>query len=87
MKISQNFVLRQVADTWVILPVGDVIADFDHMMTLNEIGAAIWRQLDEGYTKEQIAKNISSEYDVSYDQALEDVEKFVSKLVNFGCLE
>ncbi len=87
MKLKKGFVLRQVADTWVVLAVGEAIADFNCMLTLNEVGAKLWLQLDKGCTNEQIAEQLCGEYEVSYEQALADVEEFVAKLVKVGCAE
>ena len=44
MKINENFVLRQVVDTYVVLPIGQATVDFNGMVTLNESGAFLWRQ-------------------------------------------
>ena len=38
MKIKENLVLRQVADTWTVLPLGKDIINFDGMLTLTAIG-------------------------------------------------
>ena len=41
MKIKDGFVLRQVADTWVVMPLGQQSLDFDGMLTLNDTGALL----------------------------------------------
>ena len=48
MKLKEDFLLRQVADTWVVMPVGQSMMDFNGMLTLNETGALLWRALGEG---------------------------------------
>ena len=52
MKIKDGFVIRNVADTFVVVPVGDKLVDFSAMMTLNETGAFLWNCLAENITKE-----------------------------------
>lgn len=87
MKLKKDLVLRQVADTWVVLSTGEAITDFNCMMTLNDVGASIWKCLEEGREKEQIAQLLCEQYDAPYAQVLEDVEEFFAKLVKAGCAE
>ena len=51
MKIKENLVLRQVADTWTVLPLGKDIINFDGMLTLNDTGAMLWQLLEKGAEK------------------------------------
>ena len=46
MGLKEDFVLRQVADTWVVLPLGESSVDFNGMLTLNNSGAMLWRVLE-----------------------------------------
>ena len=87
MKIKENLVLRQVADTWTVLPLGRDIINFDGMLTLNDTGAMLWQKLEAGAEKEDLVKARTSEYDVSDQQALADIEEFIGKLSSAGCLQ
>ena len=87
MKIKENLVLRQVADTWTVLPLGKDIINFDGMLTLNDTGAMLWQMLENGAEKEELVKSLTKEYDVSEQQALTDIEEFIDKLSNAGCLQ
>lgn len=86
MKIKENFVLRQVADTWVVLPLGQATVDFKGMLTLNESGLLLWRLLEKGTTREALATALTEEYEVSESEALADADEFVQKLRAVGCL-
>lgn len=86
MKIKENFVLRQVADTWVVLPLGQATVDFKGMLTLNESGILLWRLLEKGTTREALAAALTEEYEVSETEALADTDEFVQKLRVVGCL-
>lgn len=86
MKIKENFVLRQVADTWVVLPLGQATVDFKGMLTLNESGVLLWRLLEKGTTREALAAALTEEYEVSETEALADADEFVQKLRVVGCL-
>ena len=87
MKVKENFVLRQVADSWVVLPLGGAAIDFDGMLTLNEAGMLLWKALEQGCERKELAAVLMKEYIVKPEQALEDVEAFVSRLVQVGCVE
>ena len=82
MRIKENYVLRQVADTWVVLPVGDAVADFNGMISLNESGSLLWKKLEEGSDLNGLASALTEEYDVTEKMALKDAETFVCKLRN-----
>lgn len=87
MKINQYFVLRQLADTWVVLPLADETINFNGMVTLNESGVLLWKALEEGADQEKLVSMLMSEYIVSEQQARADVDAFIRKLNSIGCLE
>ena len=87
MKLKTDYVLRQVADTWVVLPVGAATVDFNGMFTLNESGAILWRSLEKGGNLESLADALCAEYEVDRKTALKDSESFLNKLRDSGCLE
>ena len=87
MKINENFVLRQIADTWVVLPLGDATLDFNGMMTLNETGSFLWSILEKGCEQDELVNALLDEYDVTREQAETDVNEFLNKLRNIDCLE
>lgn len=86
MKISEDFVLRQVADTWVVLPLKSDTVNFNGMIRLNGSGAMLWKCLEQGATREELVMAITSQYDVSREQAAQDVDEFIETLEKAGCL-
>lgn len=87
MKINENFVLRQVVDTYVVLPIGKATVDFNGMITLNESGAFLWHQMENGTTREELADLLTAVYDVSREEALKDIDSFVASLRLVGCID
>ena len=87
MKLNENFALRQVADFWVVLPLGEKTLEFSGMINLNDTGAMLWQILEAGAEKEDLVKALTKEYDVSEQQALTDIEEFIDKLTLAGCLQ
>ena len=87
MKIKNNFVLRQVAKTWVVLPLGQATLDFNGMLALNESGVLLWKALEQGCDRETLVQVLTGEYVVSREVALADVDAFLRKLLDAGCIE
>ena len=87
MKLKENYLLRQVADTWVVLPLGQASVDFNGMLKLNETGAMLWKVLEQGGGLAAMADALTAEYAVSREQALADAEEFYAALVKAGCAE
>lgn len=87
MKINENFVLREVAGSWVVIPIGEKSVDFNGMMNLNETGVLLWRELEKGAEKEGLVSALTAEYDVSAEIAAKDIDEFVETLEKAGCLE
>jgi len=87
MKLRKDYVLRRVAGSWVVLPLGKAALDFNGMLTLNESGVMLWHGLEEGKDREALATVLTDEYDVSYQRALSDVDEYLAKLASAGCIE
>ncbi len=87
MKIKEGFLLRRVADTWVVMPVDQGILSFDGMLTLNETGVTLWRKLEAGADLETLAAAITEEYDTKLETARADAKAFCDYLTQIGCLE
>lgn len=80
MKIKEGFILKSVADSFVVVPTGANIVDFSAMITLNETGAFLWETLKNDVTEEKLTSALMSEYEVDKETADEDVAEFVSVL-------
>lgn len=80
MIIKGTYILRDVAGNHVVVPVGRSVADFNGMITLNETGAFLWKQLSEEVEREELIARLTAEYDVTPAQAANDVDAFLQKL-------
>lgn len=87
MKIKDNFMLRKVADCYVVVPIGPAVADFNGMINLNEAGAFLWQLLESETTEEAVVAAMLEHYEVSEDIARNDVKKFVLQLSEAGLLD
>ncbi len=80
MKIKEGFMLRNVADNYVVVPMGKEAADFNGMITLNETGAFMWKCLEKGCTKEELVTKVLEEYEAEEEQVIQSVERFVKEI-------
>lgn len=87
MKLKDNFLLRQVAGSWVVIPIGQETLDFDNVITLNETGLLLWKKLEAGADMEELTTAITREYNISLEEARADVKEFCDRLIRIGCLE
>ena len=86
MKQSPDFLLRDVADSVVLVPVGAATERFPGMITLNETGKLLWQALETEQTLDTLTAKLLEEYDVTREQAETDVENFLKKLTAVGAV-
>ncbi len=87
MKIKPDFLLRKVAENYVVVPVGTAMVDFNGMIHLNETGAFLWEKLEHGASEEGLLAEMLEAYDVDEQTAKSGVQKFIKKLKEAGLLE
>lgn len=56
MKIKEDFVLRKVADSYVVVPVNKLTLDFNGIINLNETGAFLFEKLQNDCEKADLLK-------------------------------
>ena len=86
MKVSKEFVLREIAGDYIIIPTGKAVLEFNGLITVNEVGVSLWKMLQEEATYEELVKGILDEYDVEESVAREDIQEFLDTLINGGIL-
>ena len=86
MKIDKQFVLRQIAGDYVIIPTGKTTLDFNGLITVNEQGAFLWEKLSQDTTQAELVSALLEEYEVDEPTARKDVEEFLAILRQCGML-
>ena len=80
MKVRDGFILRNMGDSYLVVPVGSATVDFRCIITLNGTGAFLWELLQDECAEEELVKALLSEYEVAEDVAARDVAGFVEEL-------
>lgn len=87
MFISKDFMLREIAGDFVVIPTGQAVFHFQGLITLNEVGKYLWELLQrEEQTMEQLTQQVLENYEVEEAIARRDVDEFVQALVSRGIL-
>lgn len=87
MLIKDGYLVREIADSYVVVPVGERVIDFKGIMTLNDTGYFIWNCLSEDKSFDELLKLILDEYEVDENTARTDLEEFLRKARESGVLE
>ncbi len=87
MKIKEGFMLRSVADNYVVVPVGKASLEFKGLINLNHVGAFIWKCLETETTTDEVINKVKNEYDIDDELATRDVTAFINKLVEAKLLD
>ena len=86
MRIDKEFILREIAGDYIIIPAGKTVLDFNGLITVNEVGVSLWNMLQNEVTFEELVQGILDEYDVEERVAREDVQEFLAALIDVGII-
>ena len=81
MRVEKDFILREIAGDYVIIPTGNTVLTFNGLISVNEVGASLWKLLQEDVTTEDLVAGILDEYDVDEETAREDIQEFLDVLM------
>lgn len=87
MKLKYDFVVRNIVDEYVLVPVGEAALSFGGMITTSEVGAFLIGLLKEDVTREELARRLMAEYEVDEATACGDLDEFLGRLKKLDLLE
>lgn len=87
MKTKKGFMLRSVGGRHVVVAIGKASEEFNGLITLNESGAFLWKQLQNGTTYEDMLKAMLEEYEVDEETARAGIDTFLETARNANLLE
>ena len=86
MRISDQYMLRQVADEYLVIPVGEAALKVKGLIGLSESGSILYRRLQQGCGQEELVNALLEEYDVDADTARADTLAFLEQMRRMGIL-
>ncbi len=84
MPINQNYILKNVGQDYMLIPLVGGSMDVSKVYNLTETAAFIYQQLCLNKGAEDIAEAMCHEYSVTYEQAIKDISIFIEKLKKMG---
>lgn len=80
MKVKEGYRLREIAGETIVVSIGGTALNFKEIITLNETGAFLWKQLENECHEEILLKHLLEEYDVDTKTATSDIQCFLNKM-------
>lgn len=84
MKLSNKFVLREIAGDSILIPIGQT--DIQGMLLLNPVSMLIYQGLQNGNKPEEILQQIITEYDVEETQAQDNLKETLAQMRELGII-
>ena len=86
MKVSNQFVLRKIADEHLLIPVGEAAASVKGLIALSESGMLLYEKLQQGCSRKELVAALTAEYEVSEADAEEDTDAFLNQMRELNML-
>lgn len=80
IKEPERWQLRHAAGSYWLLDMMQGLENRKPPLSLNQVGAEIWRSLQQGMKEEAVAEQMSSRYQIDRESALADVRGFLAGL-------
>ena len=87
MKLNENYILKTIAGSPVVVPVGDAVDNIKGMITLSGPAETIWKCLEKGNDFDSILATLKAKYDAPEELLKADLDAFLSKLEGLRILE
>lgn len=88
MKINENFVLKKIAGSTVVMPVGDAVNKVRGMIKLNSTAEIIWKALEKETDFQSVVDEVKKNCNNVDEASLtEDVTAFLEQLKKLEILE
>jgi hypothetical protein len=81
-----DLVTRNIGGETIIVPIEGHVGDLDCIYTLNEVGSTIWHLIDGENTTDKIAAEICDQYEVTIEEAHQDVADLIDSLLEAGLI-
>ena len=87
MKKSTGYVLRKVADEYVLIPHGKKTEEVNEVYTLSDTAAFIYEKLDQVENIEELIHEVSNAYQVEKKEVADDVKEVLQYMKKAGIVE
>lgn len=86
MRKSDNFILKKVTESYVLIPFGENAISFNGVITLNESAAFLWENSGKEFNKESLTLLLCDHYGIDTATAEKSADKFINTLKDVGAV-
>ena len=86
-KRSKGFVEKKIGDDLVLVPLANSVVQMEKVFSLNELGTFVYSLMEKCISADELLLNILSQFDVSKEEAIGDLDTFLSEAVNNKIIE
>lgn len=87
MRIKESLVLRHIGEEYMIVDPGKGVIDLANVYTLNQTAAWLWKRLEgEIFTLKDVVSLLVENYEVQFEEARRDADKWVMILKEQGLI-
>lgn len=87
MKVSNQFILRTIADEYLLIPTGEAAMNVKGLISLSESGYLLYEKLKNECSKDELVQVLKNEYEVDESTVVQDVEMFLQQMRQLKMLE
>lgn len=87
MKRNENYVVKELMGSFVLVPLGETAIDFNGVMTLNETAKFMWEVAEGDFNAEDLEKALIEKYKIDTETAKKATADFINTLKEEGCIE
>ncbi|WP_343347415.1 PqqD family protein [Terrisporobacter petrolearius] len=80
MEVKKDFNLRKMAGEYVLMPKNTSQRGYNGLISLNEVEALVWKNLEDCKSEEDILSLITNTYMVKKSDAKKDLGDFLEQL-------
>lgn len=90
MKLSEQYMVQEILDSYVMLPIGQNVVDNKSILLLNKTGFFIVNKLQNGIDYDKMIEAIQNEYEAASEEIpiiRMDLDRFLNQLRELGALK
>ncbi|MCD7809256.1 MAG: PqqD family protein, partial [Erysipelotrichaceae bacterium] len=87
MKKNKEFIMRQIADEYILVPTGNTTEDFNGIISMSQTGAYIYEHIEECSSFDELVKKMLDLYDVDEEILVSDINEFLNKMLQLEIIK
>ena len=88
MKIKDNYVIQNIADEYIVVPIGEAADRTRGVIKISVTGAFLWDILTVGNPSiDDLVLQLCREFGIDESTARDDISDYIQQLENLGCIE